>query len=129
MRVTGSTLLLSKANGPPQLLHEDFSRKRVDARECSGLLLALEEGAHLWILSSDGKMLVRVDLAPGDAVWFDGYVIHAGGAYETANRRVHCYLTGAYANGRARSVTPSLHRFSHEPVEAFAHRVVFVDHA
>jgi len=75
--VTGSTLLLSHANGPPQQLYEDFSRNRVDARERSGLLMALEEGAHLWILSSDREMLVRVGLALGDAVWFDGYVIHA----------------------------------------------------
>lgn len=75
--MTGSTLLLSSANGPPQQLHEDFSKNRVDARERSGLLMALEEGAHLWILSSDGEMLVRVGLALGDAVWFDGYVIHA----------------------------------------------------
>jgi hypothetical protein len=63
----------------------------------AGIIVALEPGTHLFTygwnrLCADPKEEVRVELDVGDAIIFRGDLIHACGAYETENIRLHAYL-------------------------------------
>ena len=58
----------------------------------ASVILALEDGARLWVRDEDGRTEREIVLRAGDVLVFDGDVAHAGAAYLSANTRVHVYL-------------------------------------
>lgn len=93
-RVFGGAVLLESQPGcKRQAMHCDYDPDLVRSCEIKplGVLVALEEGAHLVL--PDRVINMRV----GDILVFEGDMPHAGGAYTTLNRRVHIYLDGPVA--------------------------------
>jgi hypothetical protein len=94
-------LLRSKRSTQNQCLHYDFlDGEREEHVQAYGtapgtVLVSLQSGGQLWILSKDGGTIVRLLLGCGDAVWFDDYVMHAGAAYGHQHARIHMYVTHA----------------------------------
>ena len=94
-------LLRSKQSTKTQCLHSDFldgeRQKHVQAHGTAPgtVLVSLQSGGQLWILSKDGGTIVRLLLGCGDAVWFDANVMHAGAAYGHQHARIHMYVTHA----------------------------------
>eukprot|EP00962_Isochrysis_galbana_P048222 scaffold20025_cov149-Isochrysis_galbana.AAC.8 len=89
------TELVELVTGPSSTftLHSDYLQDELDTHTSAwgkppGTLLAsLQPGGQIWILAPDGFTVVRLPLMLGDAVWFDGTVLHAGSSYE--NSHVH----------------------------------------
>src|SRR6056297_1323764 len=116
VRAIHGSLLRSLPGGPPQMLHSDFdpASGRDDHAECGAVLIAIDSQVSLLLLSDDEQTVVRVHLAAGDAVWFHGFVVHAGDEYTTPqNLRAHFHLVGASCE----RVDPYLHGLSFGPVE------------
>jgi hypothetical protein len=94
-------LLRSKQSAQNQCLHYDFLGGELeehvqDYGTAPGtVLVSLQSGGQLWILSKDGATIVRLLLGRGDAVWFDANVMHAGAAYGHQHARIHMYVTHA----------------------------------
>ena len=94
-------LLRSKQSTKTQCLHYDFlDGEREEHVQAHGtapgtVLVSLQSGGQLWILSKDGATIVRLLLGIGDAVWFDANVMHAGAAYGHQHARIHMYVTHA----------------------------------
>jgi len=91
-------ILRSKRSRTEQHLHSDYLQDELDTHTSAwgkppGTLLAsLEPGGQIWILAPDGFTVVRLPLMLGDAVWFDGTVLHAGSSYENPHVRIHMYV-------------------------------------
>jgi len=88
--ITKAAMLKSVASGASQKFHTDLPAN-ADARSGS-ILVALEPGAHIYILAQDGMTYIRLEFEPGDAVWFDAHVVHAGGSYAKTNIRLHAHV-------------------------------------
>lgn len=115
VRAVQGSLLRSLPGGPPQYLHSDFNpgSGRGDHVVCGSLLIAIDSHVGLLLLSKDKQTLARVLLAAGHAVWFHGFVVHAGDGYKTlTNLRAHFYLVGI----RSHPVDPTLHGLMFGPV-------------
>jgi len=86
--VGGAVVLHSEPGCRRQQWHTDYDPDALVGlrRKPQGLLVALQAGTTF--VTPDATY----ELAPGDAVLFDGDVVHAGGAYRHANTRVHLYL-------------------------------------
>ena len=82
----------SAAGCGQQPLHHDYNPEalRGQARKPAGALLALEHGARMRVMGEHGVRMICLE--PGDALVFDGDVVHAGAAYRAPNTRVHVYL-------------------------------------
>lgn len=84
--------LLSLAGCQQQALHTDFSSETIHR-------LWTEEGveppeAYLVGVSEGGRLVLEgatIPLHPGDAICFDGDVVHAGASYGEDNLRIHFY--------------------------------------
>lgn len=99
--VIDGSLLESEAGGRVQQLHMDLSSSEFQRilHESGGvrpgsLLITLTPCGKLLLLNRmDQSEVVEVTLTqPGDAIWFDADVMHAGGAYESFHERCHFHL-------------------------------------
>ena len=123
VRVVQGSLLRSTIGGLPQNLHSDFdpASGRCDKDVCGSLIIALGGKVCLLLLSKDGRTIVEVHLQAGDAVWFHGFVVHAGSGYTTDdNLRAHFYIIGL----RAKPVVPASNGLEYGRVADVPHRAV-----
>jgi hypothetical protein len=94
-------LLRSRQSAQNQCLHYDFldgelaAHVKAHGTAPGTVLVSLQSGGHLFLLSKDGATIVRLLLGQGDAVWFDANVMHAGAAYSAPHARIHMYVTHA----------------------------------
>ena len=61
-------------------------------RKPASVILALQDGARLWVRDREQKRTREVVLRAGDVLVFEGDVAHAGASYCARNMRVHVYL-------------------------------------
>ena len=84
----------SSATCTRQKTHWDYDPNKVRYRKrkpCSAIL-ALSEGARLYVYDQVLKREVTVVVPPGAILLFDGDVPHAGASYAAVNTRIHVYL-------------------------------------
>jgi hypothetical protein len=86
--------LHSKAGCKRQGLHFDYNWDLVRglSRKPASVILALQDGARLWVRDEEARAQREVVLRAGDVLVFDGDVAHSGAAYLCPNTRVHVYL-------------------------------------
>lgn len=101
MRVYAGHMLESDPSGPAQPLHTDVLageaaavRRRAGGRPPASVLVTLDaDGALLLLNRADPREVFELPLPrPGDAVWFDGDVVHGGCSYPAPHRRCHFHL-------------------------------------
>jgi hypothetical protein len=96
-RSVGNIVILKGFAGcHQQQMHYDYDTVQVKNSQTKpiGVLLSLSHDAH--IVLYDKKLQLKkgqvLQLKKGQVLLFDGDLLHAGGAYQTDNLRLHIYL-------------------------------------